>query len=140
MLKVGTYHQLWEHGVQLVIVWDGQRRLHGLQGEVLPQTVGDLWVVTALKAAKEEGHAMPSASAFPWCHSCFRVGAQGMMGMREWWSSPSWELRLGHTALWENIKINFCQDMTSFLRILSSALIKSRQQPDDLTVLLHLKL
>ncbi len=116
MLEVGTYHQLWEHGVQLVIAGDGQRRLHGLQGEVLPQTVGDLWVVTALEAAEEEGHAVPSAPAFPWRHGCFRVGAQGMMGMRECWSSPRWELRLGHSALQENTKRNFCQDMRSFLR------------------------
>lgn len=73
--KVCTYHQLREHGIQLIITGDGQGRLQRLQGKVLPQAVGDLWVVIALEAAEEEGRAVPSAPAFPWRHGCFDVGA-----------------------------------------------------------------
>ena len=66
-----SYHQLREHAVQLIVSWHRQCRLHGLQGEVLPQPVGDLWVVIAVKTTEDEGEATAAtAAALPWSHGC----------------------------------------------------------------------
>lgn len=64
-----SYHQLGEHDIQLIASGHRQSRLHGLQGKVLPQPVGDLWVIVAIEAAEEEGEAT-AAAALPRGHGC----------------------------------------------------------------------
>lgn len=68
MKKYPTYHQLGEHGIQLLHWRHGQRGLHGLQGEaaVIAQPVRDLGVVTAAEAAEDEGD--PPAAPLPRGH------------------------------------------------------------------------
>lgn len=61
--KATAYHQLWEHVIQFVISGHRQRWLHALQGKVLPQLVGDLWVIVAVKTAEDEGEAAPATAA-----------------------------------------------------------------------------
>lgn len=81
--RIISYHQLGEHAVQLIISWHRQWRLHGLQGEVLSQPVGDLRVIAAVKTAEDEGEATTAtAAAFPGSHGCLmsaavRVGRVG---------------------------------------------------------------
>lgn len=73
-----SYHQLWEHVIQLIISWHRQSRLHGLQGKVLPQPVGDLRVIAAVKTAEDEGETTTAtASTLPRGHGCpMRPGGQ----------------------------------------------------------------
>lgn len=69
--RIKPYHQLGEHAIQLIISWHRQSRLHGLQGKVLPEPVGDLWVIAAVKTAEDEGEATTAAAAtFPRSHGC----------------------------------------------------------------------
>lgn len=75
-----THHQLREHPVQLVVARHGQCRFHGLQGEVLAQSVGDLRVLTAVEAAEDEGQATAAATAataLPRGHGSVRSGQGG---------------------------------------------------------------
>lgn len=76
MYRTMSYHQLWEHAIQLIISWHRQRRLHGLQGKVLPQPVGDLRVIAAVKTAEDEGEAAAAATAtFPGGHGSLMCAA-----------------------------------------------------------------
>lgn len=78
--RIMSHHQLGEHAIQLVVPWHRQRRLHGLQGEVLPQPVGDLRVIAAVKTAEDEGEATAAtAAAFPRSHGC-PMGPPGQVG------------------------------------------------------------
>lgn len=90
-----SYHQLREHVIQLVISGHRQRGLHALQGKVIPQLVGDLRVIVAVKAAEDEGEATPAAAAraLPRSHGCRACSANqvGRMGGSLWtslWPPP----------------------------------------------------
>lgn len=77
------YHQLREHAIQLIISWHRQCRLHGLQGKVLTQPVGNLRVIAAVKTAEDEGEATAAtAAAFPRSHGCLMrpAGQVGRVG------------------------------------------------------------
>lgn len=75
-----SYHQLGEHAVQFIISRHRQCRLHRLQGKVLTQPVGDLWVIAAVKTAENEGEATTAtAAAFPGSHGCL-MSAAGKVG------------------------------------------------------------
>lgn len=77
------YHQLGEHAIQLIVPWHGQCRFHDLQGKVLPQPVGDLWVIIAVETAEDEGEAAAAAAAFPGCHGyAICLADQGREGGR----------------------------------------------------------
>lgn len=78
-----SYHQLWEHAIQLIVSWHWQWRLHGLQGKVFPKPVGDLRVIAAVKTAEDEGKATTAtATTFPRSHGCpmCLVGQVGRVG------------------------------------------------------------
>lgn len=80
-----SYHQLGEHSIQLVVSGHRQGRLHGLQGEVLPEPVGDLRVIVAVKTAEDVGQATAVAAAaatFPRSHGC--PDASGCSGRERW--------------------------------------------------------
>lgn len=75
-----SYHQLWEHVVQLIVSWHRQCWLHGLQGKILPQPVGDLRVIAAVKTAEDKGEAAIAATAtFSRSHGC-RMRPAGQVG------------------------------------------------------------
>lgn len=73
-MHADTHHKLREHAVQLIVAGNGERGLHGLQDEVLAQPVGDLWVVIALEAAEDKGHATASTTTFTRRHGSLRGG------------------------------------------------------------------
>lgn len=78
--RIMSYHQLWKHAIQLIISWHRQWWLHGLQGKVLPKSVGDLWVIVAVKTAEDEGEATAAtATTFPRSHDCQMCSA-GQVG------------------------------------------------------------
>lgn len=73
-MLLNTHHKLREHAVQLIVAGNGECGLHGLQNKVLPQTVGDLWVVIALEAAEDKGHATASTTTFTRRHGFLKGG------------------------------------------------------------------
>lgn len=77
-----SYHQLGEHAVQLIVSGHRQCRLHGLQGEVLPEPVGDLRVIVAVKTAEDKRQTAAVAATFPrsHCRPMDRLVRQGGCG------------------------------------------------------------
>lgn len=110
MYRTMSYHQLWEHAIQLIISWHRQCRLHGLQGKVLPQPVGDLWVIAAVKTAEDEGEAAAAATAtFPRGHGSLmcvagQVGRGGGLLQALFTASTTSEFGLRQGLLWTREK------------------------------------
>lgn len=85
--RMMSYHQLWEHAIQLIISWHRQSRLHGLQGKVLPQPVGDLRVIVAVETAEDKGETTAATAAtFPRGHGSPKrpAGQVGRVGGSFW--------------------------------------------------------
>lgn len=103
-----SYHQLREHVVQLIVSWHGQRWLHGLQGKILPQPVGDLRVIAAVKTAEDEGEtAIATATAFSRSHGCRNVSSWsgregGRLPLGLFTASSTSECGLRQRLLWTN--------------------------------------
>lgn len=75
-MQADTHHKLREHAVQFIVAGNGECGLHGLQDKVLPQPVGDLWVVIALEAAEDKGGATASTT-FTRRHGSLKGTGQG---------------------------------------------------------------